>query len=468
MSDFLHKVIENNWLKYKSIPAVIIILAAFMQWRGGDIIDKLNPYVEISSNCLFVISCCLIGIYIIGCIFHNALPKAGKNNLAVLFVINTENEKIFKTVKYKLYDNFKEIQQSKDSAKLKAVCIQKEHIKNYNLRDNEQAIKLLKKTRCVFLIDVKCDVDDIDNAEFFEMNINTGVLHPQFDEDRERILRIDLNSLSSPVKTQRFTKQQTIDVFRFTAESLLNYCQYILGLVYLLSKDFNEALNHLTEVKMQLEKAPIMGKVATELYEKVKDRLFVTCVSLSANNIECFEKGYDKNYLKIAKSLLEEANSIRPNTYFYNLNIAYISIILDRDHITASRCIEMCKKSKDLKEWLFSDAFIAAYTNQPAMEIYEKYKRALRQMPINLIKIEDYIEYVLKEEPMRTSLHLGVALVYEAANEFALAKYHFSNYLSCTQSIPQKLVDIINRKIDTMKCEKICDSNCIDCVDKSD
>lgn len=94
----------------------------------------------------------------------------------------------------------------------------------------------------------------------------------------------------------------------------------------------------------------------------------------------------------------------------------------------AKLCIAKCKQSKQNKTWLYSEAFLSAYSGQAPSTICAKYRKAL-EIPYNLVDIADYIEFILENEPEKMTLHLAAGLIYEAIGDSRLMKMHFSIFL---------------------------------------
>ena len=103
MEAILLKITEKYWLKYRSIPFVVIVAAAFCV-----------PFIPKTGEESFlqVVIAAAIGIavnlfYLFCCISANKLPRAKKGKTAVLFVVDAESEQLYKDVKNKLIQAFK-------------------------------------------------------------------------------------------------------------------------------------------------------------------------------------------------------------------------------------------------------------------------------------------------------------------------------------------------------------------------
>ena len=201
----------------------------------------------------------------------------------------------------------------------------------------------------------------------------------------------------------------------------------------------------------------------TRINEMIDDRIFEALCQIADNLLLCFQKDKSPNTLVEMCKTLQTANRIRPDTYFYNMNMAYAYIILDQDLEAAKKCIKKCKVSKQDTAWRYSDAFLSAYQGHTPQTIISKYKKAFRSPYKSLSQIVEYIEIVLDNEPHRISLHLAAALVYEEMGDVMLMKKHFTTYLETVLKIDDKSKAIIEAKINKGNCGIPCNHKCNSC-----
>lgn len=461
----LYLAFLNWWLNYKSIPIVAALLGALgvRTIFGLDILKKENAVLYV-----IIIGCILIAmlsIYTFACYMHNRIPQAHDGTLAVLFSIDTEDDSLYRSVCYKLVSNFKDQINSMDTKPFEVICVPKKRIeRKYPSSNLHQMIELLRKTNCVIFVAVKYDVDDVTHAEHYAMKINCGILHPHFSQEAEQVLSHDLNALSASVNQRKFKKAQLLDEFNFTAQALSYICRYMIGLVYLLAQYPGEAYEALASLYGQLRHTG-HECLLPNFDQLVRQRLFSSLISMMYCNMLNFEKDHDTSYLQLSRDQLCLANKIYPETYVYNLNMAYICVILDRDVQQAKICIGKCKMQKEDNAWRYSDAFLGAYCGEiPPMVICAKYEQALSSCPYNLIRLIDYVEYILEMEPDKTNLHLAVGLLYEAINDPYQMKKHLSEYITCQPLLDDRTKKRLKTKMKQLPCNVNCNKDCITCV----
>ena len=461
----LCEVIEKYWLKPISSIFVAIVLGAVYAWT----VSTLNSWeiVDLDAKWLFWIVVPFFAVwcvYTVACFVKNRLQRAPKDTVAVLFCIDAESEKLFETARYKLVNNFDSSISDVGELKFKALCVSRARLARYDLQKKEDALTVLQRTNCVLLVRVRYTADDIDNAENFELKIDYGVRHPAFNESATRMLSHDMSALNAPVGKQKFVKAETIDVFNFTTQTLVCACQYVLGVVALLAQDSQTALSLL----LQSRNAAITDfshmSGATGLIGMIDDRIYAALCQLSSEYLVCFQNDKTLEALYEMRRTLQLANAIHPDTYFYNLNMAYAYIILDRDADAARNCVAKCKLSKENTNWMYSDAFLCAYLNHAPGSILSKYGKALSNPYKSLSEIVEYIEFIIDREPDKLALHLAAALVYEEMGDKKLMKYHFSVYMENVKKLDRRTKEKIEAKMNDEPCAAQCDHNCSHCT----
>lgn len=468
MLEALWNTIKENYLKYVSLvflwPMLVIGYVASLAKLKTVFID--TPIAE-KVWWLYAIALTVVGIvYTVMCVAHNMLPRASRKNLGVLFVIHAENRELFESVRYKLRSHINELIEHDGADEIALICISGERIPQFHIKNKNQVVKLLEKTNCSICIDVTYNVDDKNHAENYEMIIHRGGWHPRIDESANLVLENDVKALEKTVERQRFSKDQVLDVFCTTAQTLSYACHYILGVVGLVSGDLVTAVKLLEALYYQIDNANLYLSVVPELKKLVQKRLYTVYIIMMTKSTSNFEKTKDRQYLNEMKSYLERANTFVPDTYTYYLNMAYVHIALDGNSREAKVCIEKCQQTKQRLEWMISRAFLYAYADKyDPMSICSYYRKAFDANPnMNLISIIDYVEYMIEKEPKRINLHLAVGLLYERVGDVKLMKYHFSRFLVDANNLDKRVYAYIENAFNKSVCSEKCNKNCVECA----
>lgn len=460
MRDFFTDLLKKTWLKRKSIPVALFLLAM-------SFITFLVNKSETLSTAIFW---CVTGFFILAfigypavCLFCDRLPKAKRDCLAVLFCIDAENDTLFSAAESKLVNNFSASLPFNSSIRFQALCVSKKCVAKYDLNQKDDCLRLLQKTSCVILVNVRYTTDSVDNSENFSLKIDYGVRHPEIHETGERALAYDMGQLGAPLRNRYFEKKQTIDVFDFSTNALVFVCQYIIGFVLLLAGNGSNALDLLKQARktvVQNDGACFDVETLTQL---VDDRLFSAHIQLAAGYLKSFQQDHSMEHLHKVDFHLEQANRIRLDTYPYNLLKAYVLVMLYGDGASAKKCIEKCKLSSQNLDWMYSDAFLCAYSGSTPGRVISKYNKAFSAFTENVVELADYIEIVYEREPEKHALRLALGILYNHMGNHKLANYHLTTYLELTPNIDRRSKEKIEYLLHPAECNTSCDFNCSRC-----
>lgn len=449
--DHLLDVLFKEPFKWKKVP-IFVFLDLLLYFYLQENIVKWTSLPSFFSSKFFIISFSfsLFLIYLILCYYHTRLPRAPENTLAVLFVIDTANTQLYEDAKYRLVNSFEEFISKSNSPTFRAICVPKDSLKKYNLKDDNSKISLLIKVRCTFMILVKYDADNYLNADNYQMTIRCGVRHPKFSSSKSQIFMDDIDALRPSMRKKNFSKAQTMDVFNFTSQTLSFVCQYIIGLVYLLSDKVDEAQSLLLTLYQQLDyaslnKSDYITNELNTLMRLTKKRLYLAFHTNALLCLDNFEDTKNTSKLHDAELLLNNALSLFPDSPQANINMAYISIALYGDSKKAREYVSKGKVAQI--DTSFDDAFLNAYDGAPPSLIISSYKRAFaNDKSSNIVKLVDFCEHIIGKEPYRFSLHLALGLQYEFLGDYTLMQDHFATYLSHLETIPPNIQRMLKAK----------------------
>ena len=423
MDGILSKILDTFWLRPISLP--ILYLISFLA-GAGYMPDSLDS-ISCKTICYWTAFLLIDVIYTIWVAKHNSLPKSKNELSSVLFIIDAESEQFYNDINKKLVSEFEYYTTDENGKKFSALCIDQRRLKKIDLQNKDRMIKLLYKVNCMLVVFVKHHVDSVTDAENFMMHIDYAIMHPELEKNLYELLKLDIHNLAVPLKTQKFGKAETLDAMEFTAISLSITCQYLTGLIMLLSGRLVDAHNRFVTLRNYLKQTK--NECIVSGFQSVLDnRLYVTCRALVSNDTEKFYLEKSKDALCDLNSKLEEINSIYPNTYDYYLGKAFYHVAYNSNIAAARECIKVCKQHKKQFSWRYSDAFLTAYEDSSPLTIYKKYSTAFKYDQ-DLHRIVDYIEYIIEREPERIGLHLAAGLVYNEIDQTQLAKEHLDCYL---------------------------------------
>lgn len=455
-------ILERFWLKKVSIIVAIAIEAIAIILLFPDDISQISFkfWIVIATSSVVCFT------YIILTIKSNTLPKVPTNSTGVLFVITAENKKTFQHAEFCLARKFEELSKVYGIQKFKVVCLENDRVKKYDLSEKSDAIKLLNKVNCLFCVQTTCTVDDVNNAENYEMRINFGFIHQVLAPKSDELLKQEMRLFTNNLVLQNFSRNNSIQVFSTTAESLTYICAYFLGVTVFIGKDFSSAQNIFHKIKGQLHTKEISRKLKDVLSPIISKRIFECYSNLALLEEKYFKDSRDKEHLVKYKHFLELANEENPNTYTYFLNNAWLEIMLNRDPKKSSEFIDKCRNFIGESSWRYSDAFLSAFEDENPLKTYRKYKAAFKY-DYNLVSIIEFIEFILEEDFWRKSLHLPLILLYCEIHDYQLMRKNIMAYRKWISDkyVGKGIIEIIDKLEQEFPCpiNKKCDDDCEKC-----
>ena len=120
LQELLQSLLEKLWKKWLSVPILIAIMVLALianlpeEWKLENT-DAVKFYVLSFVLLLFLVS------YMVICAKENRLPHA--SSLAVLFIIDTENEALYNDIRHRLVTNFNDCFWGNEDSKFSSICI---------------------------------------------------------------------------------------------------------------------------------------------------------------------------------------------------------------------------------------------------------------------------------------------------------------------------------------------------------
>lgn len=436
--------------KYILKPVSFFIAFAIAIWNCLNLLPNENEtYVKFILGCIFW--CIILVFYAIAVFTFNKLPSASKKELGVLFVFHTESEEMFNDAKFNIIEKFNDVS-CRFKIPLRPICLNVDKIRNYNHGNKSFMSSLLNNTNCMFCVDIIYSVDDVNNKENYEIKINMGALHPEFKEEDNTFLIGQLNRVAKPVKSRKFHKDLKFDTINVTVLHLHLVAKYIISLVFILSKNFM-----FSDVLLE-DLYSVTKNQHNWFFELIKKAYFNSCTGIKHMYFDKFNLSNNFEDLTHAENYLNIMNDSYPKTYGYCLDMAYIQFLKYRNISEAKQLIDICKKIGITDTWMYSDAFLSAYSGENIVLVVKKYEKAIKS-GYNIIDIIAFIESILIKEPDKFILHLVLSMLYKEIDDKKLSAIHLQSFIKSNSCKPE------NYLMKTIK--KLQNDDCISCEFKS-
>lgn len=406
------KILDYFWLQ----PVSILFFSLFSLMAYCALpADMANDKKVIIAVVLFLV----IAIYSWYVYKNSKMPSATEGVLGVLFIYHSKNEgcddacdKIQEYLREKRFSHNKVV---------KPIFVHIDRLKRYDLSSKDSTNKLLQDTNCVFWVDLTYIVDDVSNAKNYELMINLGTVHPNFDESITKFYEGEIRRVSQPIKKNVFTKDNKLNQFKIITTHINFLVKYIVSLVCFFDENYISSYELLKELFSEMD---IENKT---FFDVVKKFYYVTCWVLESKDIEKYFDTGNPMFLDSAEKYLEEYNSLYANTYGYHLDMAVIDFLKYRNLKSARNHVELCKGINSHDTWKYSDAFLYAYESVNLNRVIKRYENAMRS-DYDCFQIATFIENCLEKEPEKYIFHLVLGLLYHKLEMYDLTILHLGKF----------------------------------------
>lgn len=378
-----------------------------------------NSFTNVNVKWIGILAIFLIGILLIIDIgLKNTLPKAKKNNTSILIRIYAKDKEEYDDTKMKFGNEFKTILEKNN---IEVIYIPFHLIEKNMSNIKKDIIKLLGKTRCIFLATIDVKSEEITKEIKYLTKINMGIMHPPYRKDIEECFQKELDTLTRSTSRLEYTNKEKLLILEVTAQHISCVCQYLLARATYFNGELrlsnNISSNLYTSLKGTMLKDDLLKKMTTILCYNTH----MLIARLESNKI--------KEDLNITERELNLANSYIPNTYEYHLNISACIFKKSRNIIEVKKHLNYCIQFKDREDWKYSDAFLCAYQSQTEGSILSKYFKAFK-VPYSHFNLITYIEEILEDEPDKNMLRFAIFLLYLELRDYKCANNVLKEYLA--------------------------------------
>lgn len=432
MSELLKTLLEKHYRQNSSI-----LMSIGISILGGVL---LNNFVEGIYFLIGIVAILLLEVfYITDTVRYNKLPKAKlSNSTAVLIRIFAQNEQEYEDVKHKFASEFEKFLQVDNKSDFEVVYIPYNLTEKHKYNDKDNIIKLLNKTRCIFLASIRTKHEELKDETQYVTEINFGVLHAPYTEKTKKMFQEEINTISKITHRIEYTKNEKMTILESTAYKLSYVCRYIVGRAYYLNGNVRYAEKIAVALFEDIIREPIDGNIDNYIKPKVKELCYFIHMFKSINEFQKKNRNLD-----IVESELNKANGYIVNTYLYNQQMSVCCFLKYKDIKKTKHYLECCKQIKFNGDWKYSDAFISAYAGESEGKVIYKYMQALK-IPYNHSELIGFIEDILIDDS-REMLYFALFILYFEVEEYATARKVLHDYLK-TKNV-KKLEENTIRKL---------------------
>lgn len=395
--------VKTNWYS----PRAGLIVAAATLVLGGLILSKIE-LAEITWTEYTILAIAVL--FVTGGWFQlTRLPKTPRGTIGILVCIETEQRDHYRQLKSDLL------------LKLQSLLKASPRFHTYTFLDLPEyhCRKLLSeptphryriKTRALFVLYGRGKVRRINKVEHHILELNCAVGIPELEETVTKRFADEFLGIM-PAK---ITIQREIDLlgFEVTAQWLAVVAEYMIGTAALMAYDLDFAEHSLEAVHAKAKGAPELPAI-TKIRKHVPMRLSEVYTLQCDRAYQRWRQARGENDIGAITEYLDKQSRVDPENYNGHLMRALVLFVKGRQVDAAIAEIRRCQAQRVAdRSWQYSLAFLLAYRGelQQARKQYQKAQEG--QIPSRtVLRIEDFIEWVLEEEPEKVQLHFCLAMV---------------------------------------------------------
>lgn len=375
----------------------------------------------------------VVDLLIIGAwVYTHRLPAGKKGLVALAVAISTEDDRQQRRIKADFIDTLRKLV-DEGTLRYRFQVVEVPDFVTAQITCTEDALRYACRASWHFMLFGRARLRMLGGKEHHVLNLEGLVRHRPLTDVVSRQLATEFSELMP--RDIKIEAENDLLAFEFTAEYVAIVAQYVIGIAAFLSGDLDYAQSLFERVRLTLtaRHANIIP------LQKIKQRLPTRLAEVFGAQASLCHKRWreDRNrqHYEDARRVLDRLAEVDPDNYSGHLLRALSHFVVDRDVDAAIREIRKCKEL-DVRDatWRLSYAFLLAYRGE-LQQARKQYQIAFRcrVQPKVLVEVEEFILWVLEEEPDTVQLHYCLGLVnYAGKDDPARALEEFAAFRSNT------------------------------------
>jgi tetratricopeptide (TPR) repeat protein len=207
------------------------------------------------------------------------------------------------------------------------------------------------------------------------------------------------------------SRENDVFAFEFTAEWMDLVARYVIGIASLLSRDVGYSRSLFEDLQEKVGRTRSNHPAFLKIRNRLPSRLADVYLTQAIASYGDWQQTRSLEDLDSMKDNLDKLKGVSADNYEGRLLRSIWHFLRHRDVVEAKREILRCKDTGDAT-WRFNHAFLLAYEGdmRQAVRIYRIAFRGIYpdQVPF---QVEQFICWVLEEEPDKVQLHFCLGLI---------------------------------------------------------
>jgi tetratricopeptide (TPR) repeat protein len=303
----------------------------------------------------------------------------------------------------------------------------------------DDAHKVLNNSRCQFLVYGRARTRRIQGEERHVLDLQGIVSHSPIPQEVQKHFSKEFGELF-PNKLV-ISSENDIFSFEFTAEWVSLVARYIIGIAALVSGDILYSQQLFESLEQEVVKPQTDFPAIIKLRQRVPQRLASVYLTRASIYFQEWRQTKDLRQMADMEVFLNQLRRVAPNEPGGHLLKAIWLFVTERDIRGAKDELERCRIQQDAT-WQYNYAFLLAYEGnlKKAFKEYKRASQAYTRAPGLLLEVENFICWVLENEPDKIQLHFCLGLLnFFGKDDKARAMQDFEEFL--THTPPDQFVE---------------------------
>lgn len=419
INNFINRIFDE-WNRPRGLflAALIIILAVF-------IID----FDKITLPRIGIALISVIGLLIIWS-YSNKIPKNGKDTVGFILALKIGKSVDEEKIKEDFTSNIKRLL-GQSNYKYRFNFIEYSRKLSSKINSHTDAREYLRKSRSHFMLYGQFKLRSINGKDHHVLELDGIVSHRPIPEGLNKNFSKEFRELLP--KKVLFEIENDLFTFEITSNFLMLVAKYIIGYASYLSGDieYSQSLFESISESLTNEKATLPSII--KIKKSLPERLINVYLAQTDLILESWNMTKKVSDFENAIPYLNKISALKPNNYPFLLRNAIMHFIVDRNIVEAKKEIHKCRHENHAA-WRYSNAFLFAYEGDLDFARKQYLEAFKLQTSVDLsIEVEEFINWVIQEEPDKVHLFYCLGLInYFGKEDLISALHDFRSFLELT------------------------------------
>jgi len=414
---------KSNLHKKSTLLIFLLISLISLIWlfSGSNLknITGIEWFVIVSTLlCLVIIWFLLIRI-----------PKNKRNHVGFVVAMTSETEDQYDKITNDFILALRDLLSNESlSRPFNFIILPRHHA--HKITSVADARKYLYATRSHFILYGRTKSRKINKENRHVILLNGVVLHSPISPDIGKVFSKEFTELF-PSKLI-ISEENDLFSFEITSELISYVSLYIIGIASFVSFDVDYSQYIFEKLEDKLQTVSINLPAIIKLKHRLPDCLVEVYIRKTQLAYDAFRQDKRPEHLDEMKANLDNIQSKRNYHYGCNLFLSIYYFYKEKNIDKAISILRKCKKEND-PLWRYNLAFIYSYIAD-MKRASQYYWTAFKymQFPLNkILEIEEFIYWVLQDEPDKIQLHYCLGLInFSAKRDYSRALLDFERFLS--------------------------------------